>query len=382
MSKLNVLLKYNRCSNIIKQPALFRRLNSSKPGKNEEINTPRRIFSGIQPTGALHIGNYFGAVKSWIDLQNKGDDVMVSIVDLHSITLPQNPETLQNNILEITATLLACGIDHNKSILFLQSSVPQHSELAWILGCISTMARLAHLPQFKEKSESMKEVPLGLYIYPVLQGADILLYKSTHVPVGIDQIQHLQVAQQLAKTFNYRFGKTFPSPIPMIGDDCHQKLRSLRDPTKKMSKSDPDPKSRIELTDGPDLVALKLKKSVTDFTPTITYDPVNRPGVSNLVTIMSLMTNQIPEEVCEEAEGFDTVMFKNSLAKAIGEVLAPIQTKIEDYMKHPEYLVTVLQEGSLKARERASVTMEEVNMKVGLGVPNMIKKEYHKSLVQ
>ncbi|XP_063241742.1 tryptophan--tRNA ligase, mitochondrial isoform X4 [Bacillus rossius redtenbacheri] len=178
---------------------------------------PQRVFSGIQPTGAIHLGNYFGAVARWRELQDGGANTMCCIADLHSITLPQEPLQLKKNIYQMTATLLACGIDPEKTILFQQSQVPQHAELCWVLACHSTMARLAHLPQFREKSASLKEVPVGIYVYPVLQAADILLYRSTHVPVGEDQVQHLQLAQQLVKTFNNRYGPTFPSPKAIVG---------------------------------------------------------------------------------------------------------------------------------------------------------------------
>ncbi|KAG8281611.1 Tryptophan--tRNA ligase, mitochondrial [Homalodisca vitripennis] len=178
----------------------------------DTIKWEKRVFSAIQPSGVLHLGNYFGAVQKWVELQNEGNDVLYSIVDLHSITVPQNPEELRSKILLMTASLLACGIDPSKSVLFQQSKVHQHTELAWVLSCNATMARLSHLPQFKEKSASMKEVPLGLYIYPVLMAADILLYRATHVPVGEDQVQHLQLAADIVRTFNHHYGETFPYP--------------------------------------------------------------------------------------------------------------------------------------------------------------------------
>ncbi|XP_076372711.1 tryptophan--tRNA ligase, mitochondrial-like isoform X3 [Tachypleus tridentatus] len=184
--------------------------------KNNNQFSQRIVFSGIQPTGPLHLGNYFGAIKKWETLQYLNIPCIYSIVDLHSITLPQNPQRLRTNIQVVTACLLASGIDPDKSILFLQSQVPQHTELAWILGCSLTMARLGQLPQFKEKSSSLKEIPLGLYIYPVLQSADILLYKATEVPVGEDQFPHIQLAQHLARSFNNKFGYLFPHPKPSI----------------------------------------------------------------------------------------------------------------------------------------------------------------------
>jgi tryptophanyl-tRNA synthetase len=228
------------------------------------------------------------------------------IVDLHSITVPQVPSELRENSLRLCASLLACGIDPQKSTLFLQSNVKEHTELSWILGCITTMARLTHLPQYKEKSAKMKEVPLGLYLYPVLQAADILLYKATHVPVGEDQAQHLQLAMSLAKLFNHRFGQTFPIIKPIIADDSSSRIKSLRDPTKKMSKSDPDKKSTIMITDTPEMIKEKLKKAVTDCTSAVTFEPEGRPGVANLLTMHSMVIEYLPEEIVEEVEGLDT----------------------------------------------------------------------------
>ncbi|XP_065079430.1 tryptophan--tRNA ligase, mitochondrial isoform X2 [Ochlerotatus camptorhynchus] len=290
---------------------------------------PRKIFSGVQPTGALHIGNYLGAIKRWVDLQDAGENVTYCIVDLHSITLPQDPQVLRHNSLQMAATLLACGIDPSRATLFLQSGVPQHAELSWILGCMTTMARLTHLPQYKDKSAKLKEIPLGLYIYPVLQAADIMLYKATHVPVGEDQIQHLQMAQSLARAFNNRFGTTFPSCEPIISDDTSCRLKSLRDPTKKMSKSDPDPKACIMLTDNGKEIVEKIKKSVTDFTSEVTFEPETRPGVANLITIHSLASGKTPQQICQEAKGLNTGQYKQHVADALVEHLNPIRVRIE-----------------------------------------------------
>ncbi|KAG5681781.1 hypothetical protein PVAND_011189 [Polypedilum vanderplanki] len=320
----------------------------------------KKVFSGIQPTGNLHLGNYFGAVKRWIDLQNSNYDVTYCIVDLHSITLPQKPLELKENILRICATLLACGIDPQKSTLFLQSSVREHSELCWILSCNTTMARLTHLPQYKEKSEKMKEIPLGLYLYPVLQAADIMLHKANLVPVGEDQIQHIQLAQSLTKNFNHRFGPTFPTCEPMISEDLSSRIKSLRDPTKKMSKSDPDPKSCVMLTDSPDQITSKIKKAVTDFTSAVTFDPQNRQGVANLLTIHSLASNKSIEQICDESQRLDTGQYKFKVAEAIIEHFNPIRLKIDDYLKNPDYLWSILDIGNEKAQEVAEKTMNEI----------------------
>ncbi|KAL0126676.1 hypothetical protein PUN28_005211 [Cardiocondyla obscurior] len=329
-----------------------------------DIEYPKRIFSGIQPTGSVHLGNYFGAIQRWVELQNSGEAVLCSIADLHSITLPQDPQKLRENVMLITATLLACGIDFKKSILFEQSKVSMHTELCWVLCTITTMARLAHLPQFKEKSESLKNVPLGLFIYPVLQAADILLYKATHVPVGQDQAQHIQLAQDLAQIFNRKFGQTFPIPHALISDNRSQKIKSLREPTKKMSKSHTDSKSRLNILDEPDVLLEKIKKSVTDFTSEITYEPDKRQGVSNLINIHSLFTGKTPEEICKEAASLNTGQYKLLLADIVIEKLSPIRNNILRLTKEPAYLNEILKEGADRATELATNCWTEVIGKV------------------
>lgn len=328
---------------------------------------PKRIFSGIQPTGNIHLGNYLGAIKQWVQLQQSEQVVLWSVVDMHSITLPQDPAILKENILRVTATLLACGIEPNKSILFQQSSVPMHAELCWILGCITTMARLGRLPQFKEKSEHLKNIPLGLYIYPVLQAADILLYRATQVPVGQDQVQHIQLAQDLAYSFNQKFGDTFPLPRSLIFDDASKRIKSLRDPSKKMSKSDTDCKSRLDLTDNSDVLLEKIKKAVTDNTSQVTYDPETRPGVSNLIAIHSLLTDKSPEEICKDAQDLDTGKYKLVLADVVIEKLKPIREEISRLLKEPLYLDEVLKIGSEKATDLAIDCYVDVKDKIGFG---------------
>ncbi|XP_012537853.1 tryptophan--tRNA ligase, mitochondrial [Monomorium pharaonis] len=329
-----------------------------------QLKYPKRIFSGIQPTGSVHLGNYFGAIQKWVELQNSGEEILCSIVDLHSITLPQDPQKLRENILLMTATLIACGIDFKRSILFQQSKVPMHTQLCWVLCTITTMPRLAHLPQFKEKSESLKSVPLGLYIYPVLQAADILLYKATHVPVGQDQAQHIQLAQDLAQIFNKRFGQIFPIPHTLINNGPSQRIRSLRDPTKKMSKSHTDAKSRLNILDEPDVLLEKVKKAVTDFTSEVTYDPEKRPGVTNLIDIHSLLTGKMPEEICNEVVGLNTGQYKLVLADVIIEKLSPIRNDILRLIREPAYLDEILKEGAERATELATNCLMEVEVKV------------------
>lgn len=314
---------------------------------------PRRVVSGIQPTGSLHVGNYFGAIRRCVRLQQQGNDLTLFIADLHSLTAQQNPEVLQNNILELTAYLLASGIDPEQSTFFVQSAVTRHAELCWLLACLATNARLAHLPQYKEKSAKMKEVPIGLLLYPVLQAADVLIYRGTHVPVGADQIQHLQVASQLVKTFHHRYGKTFPTPRPLLPDDGSDRILSLRDPTKKMSKSDSDPKSRILLSDTDDVIHKKIRKAVTDFTPQVTYDPKERPGVSNLIKLHCLAEDKLPEEVVEESDGMTTAQYKGVVANALCEALRPVRERAVSLQAQPAFLQAVLQHGAVRARQRA-----------------------------
>lgn len=326
------------------------------------------MFSGIQPTGHIHLGNYFGAIKKWVELQNSSEyDVTYCIVDLHSITLPQKPDELRENSMRICATLLACGISPEKSTLFLQSSVKEHAELCWILSCITTMARLTHLPQYKEKSAKLKEIPLGLYLYPILQAADIMLHKANFVPVGEDQIQHIQLAQHLTKNFNNRFGKTFPTCEPMIADDPSCRIKSLRDPSKKMSKSDPDPKSFVNLTDTPDEIWGKIKKAITDFTSEVTYDPAERPGVANLIMMHSLSSGKTPEEICSEVSHLDTGKYKKIVSDVVIDHVEPIRKKIEEYSRDKNYLCNILSIGNEKARAVAAQTLKEVKKNVGLG---------------
>ncbi|XP_073981971.1 tryptophanyl-tRNA synthetase, mitochondrial [Rhodnius prolixus] len=335
--------------------------------QNTDFKRPKTILSGIQPTGTLHIGNYFGAVLRWKALQEKNENVILCIADLHSITLPQNPEVLKSSVFLMTASLLACGIDPSKSTIFQQSKVPEHASLSWVLGTLTTMTRLYHFPQYKEKSSVLKDIPLGLFTYPVLQAADILLYKATHVPVGEDQVQHLHLAQHLVHTFNNKYGKTFPLPECIVEENMGgSRIKSLREPDKKMSKSHGDPKSRIEITDSSQDIALKIKKAVTDFTSSLSYDPETRPGVSNLIDIHALLTGSLQEEICEEYAHLDTGRYKSVVAEALNEKLTPIRNEITRLLNSPDYLENVLTNGNNLAKEIAEATWKEVCYKVGL----------------
>ncbi|XP_026074180.1 tryptophan--tRNA ligase, mitochondrial-like isoform X2 [Carassius auratus] len=322
-----------------------------------------QVFSGIQPTGVPHLGNYLGALESWVALQDEYSVVIYSIVDLHSITQPQDPQMLRDNILDMAASLLACGIDPSRSILFQQSQVSEHAELSWILGCLTSMPRLRHLPQWKMKSKQKNEGSVGLYTYPVLQAADILLYKSTHVPVGEDQIQHLELAQDLARIFNNQYGQFFPEPCALLSGT--RKVKSLRDPSSKMSKSDPQKLATVFLTDSPDDIVLKIRRAVTDFTPEVTYEPESRPGVSNLVSMHAAVSGQSVEQVVRLAEGMDTGQYKTVVAEAIVQKLQPIRLEIQRLRADRGHLESLLAKGAERARSLAAPVMTEVRKLLG-----------------
>ncbi|XP_034549420.1 tryptophan--tRNA ligase, mitochondrial [Notolabrus celidotus] len=322
-----------------------------------------RVFSGIQPTGVPHLGNYLGALENWVALQNQYPSVMYSIVDLHSITQPQDPAQLRSNILDMAASLLACGIDPDRAILFQQSQVSEHAELSWILGCLTSMPRLRHLPQWKMKSKQKNEGSVGLYTYPVLQAADILLYQSTHVPVGEDQVQHLELAQDLARIFNNRYGEMFPEPAALLSST--RKVKSLRDPSAKMSKSDPQNMATITITDSPDDIALKIRRAITDFTSEVSYDPESRPGVSNLVTIHAAMAMISTEEAVLQAQGLDTAGYKTLVTDAVIQRLTPIREEIERLRGDRAHLEGVLDQGTRRAKELAAPVLREVRQRVG-----------------
>ena len=336
-----------------------------------------RTFSGIQPTGALHLGNYLGAVKRWVEQVGEQQEKMVRdrnmfcVVDQHAITLPQDPSVLRDNIRTMTASLLACGLDPERCILFQQSTVPAHSELCWVLATLCSVPRLGQLTQYKEKAARLKEIPLGLFIYPVLQAADILLYQATSVPVGEDNLQNLQIAQHLAHKFNRTFCPPtiplFPRPEAILPDNSAARLRSLRSPEHKMSKSDPDPLACIFLSDMPDQLARKVKASVTDTTKELYYDPVTRPGVSNLITIHSQMTGQSPQEVSQylQENSVNKVQFKAMVTDTLVTHLTPIREEMDRLLADQQYMDSVLTEGRDKARDLAGETMGKVRELIG-----------------
>ncbi|ESO12829.1 hypothetical protein HELRODRAFT_93491 [Helobdella robusta] len=343
-------------------------------GRNDEMcESRKRVFrptlmTGIQPTGFPHIGNYLGAIQQSVKLQNSEsyDKIFFSIVDLHSITVPQNPTILRQNIINLACSLLACGLDKPQTVLFQQSSVPHHTELAWILGCLATLNKLDHLPQWKEKSPSKEDVSLGLYSYPVLQAADVLIYRATDVPVGDDQIKHMEFARHLARQFNKIYSPVFPIPKQITSQ--HIRIKSLRDPIRKMSKSEKDSRGRIELFDSPDEIREKLRKAVTDLGTggMIGYDSQGRPGISNIIDIHAAVEGSTPDQICSECAHLTTVEYKERAAEAIIEMLKPIRARIVHLRNEPQHVVSVLSKGNEIAAQNAAKTCAEVKKLIGL----------------
>jgi tryptophanyl-tRNA synthetase len=325
------------------------------------------VFSGVQPTGNLHLGNYLGALKNFVALQVK-TECIYCVVDLHAITVFQNPKELRNNILESTAGFLASGLDSKKSIIFNQSSVSGHAELAWILNCIARVGWLNRMTQFKDKAGKDKEkASVGLYIYPNLMAADILLYKATHVPVGADQKQHLELCRDIALKFNNDFKKEiFPLPEPLIQKNI-SRVMSLRDGTKKMSKSDDSEYSRINLKDSADEIIKKIKKAKSDSSeiPDNLNDLEEKPEAFNLINIYSDLTGNSLEQTLNELKGKEYSYLKNKLSEVLVEVICPIGVKIRELLDDKSYLEKVLKEGTEKARKLAEYNLKEIRNAVG-----------------
>ena len=331
-------------------------------------NSKSVVFSGVQPTGNLHLGNYLGAIKNFVNLQKKMECIYC-IVDLHAITVFQDPKELKKNILDTTAGFVACGLDFKKSIIFNQSSVSGHSELAWILNCVSRVGWMNRMTQFKEKAGKNKEnASVGLYVYPNLMAADILLYKSTHVPVGDDQKQHLELARDIAQKFNndFKVNNFFPIPEPLIQKKL-SRVMSLRDGTKKMSKSEESNYSRIDLQDSADEINKKIKKAKTDSLPIPgnIEELKNRPEALNLLNIYSFITNSDLEKILENMAGKDFSKFKNELSDALVATICPIGKKIKELKNDSKYLMEILKEGSNKAGIIAKENLDKVKEIVG-----------------
>ncbi|MEP6901888.1 MAG: tryptophan--tRNA ligase [Actinomycetota bacterium] len=322
----------------------------------------KRIFSGAQPTGQLHLGNYLGALKNWVNLQNEYESFFC-IVNLHAITLPQDPEILKQKTLDLARIYLAAGIDPEVSTVFIQSDVSEHAELAWVLACIARMGELERMTQFKDKGKGNRErAGVGLFTYPVLMAADILLYQTHLVPVGKDQKQHLELSRDFATRFNRDFGAAFVVPEPYI-PPVGANILSLQDPTKKMSKSDENAAGAIFLLDDADTILKKFKKAVTDSGTEITFDD-SRPAIKNLLTIYQLMTGKTPEECEANFAGKGYGHFKTETAEAVIEFLRPFQEKAKSYTDAE--LNNILSSGAEKARLIARETLKDVYAKMGI----------------
>ena len=324
------------------------------------------IYSGIQPTGIMTLGNYIGAVNEWSEIQNEeGNFCLFEVADLHTITVRQDPAVLRKNSLDMIALLLAAGIDFKKNILYLQSHVHEHSELSWLLNCYTYVGEMNRMTQFKEKSEKHADnINMGLMDYPVLMAADILLFKTDCVPVGIDQRQHLEIARDIAIRFNNIYGDTFVVPEARVRK-FGAKIASLQNPLAKMSKSDPNPNAVIGVLDSEKDIISKVKKAVTDSGSEIVYDPENKPGVSNLLTILSIARKQDMDSLVREFEGKMYGHLKLATADAVVEMLRPFREKFNEIRADECYLVQVAKYGAERASAIAEKTLKEVKEKIG-----------------
>jgi len=322
----------------------------------------KRIFSGIQPTGSIHIGNYLGAIKNWSKLQDEYDAIFC-IVDLHALTNPKMAHQMQQKIFDLSTTLLAAGLNPKKCLIFTQSQVPEHTELTWLLNTITPIAELERMTQFKEKAKQFRQnINMGLFDYPVLMTADILLYQTDTVPVGEDQRQHVELSRIIARKFNNQFGKTFVIPEPLIYKSG-ARIMSLTDPTKKMSKS--LPQSYLSITDSPTLIKDKIKKAVTDSGREIEYTP-KKPAIANLITIYHCFSGLSFDQIEKKYKNKGYAQFKDDLAKVIIKGLKPFQEKKKALEQKPAYVKKILDQGAKKAQAIAQKTLKQVKQKMGL----------------
>jgi tryptophanyl-tRNA synthetase len=325
----------------------------------------KRVFSGIQPSGNLHIGNYFGAILTWVREQDDKESIFC-VVDEHAITVPQDPKILKKRIIEIAKVYLAAGIDPAKSSIFVQSSRPEHAELAWILNCNSYYGELSRMIQFKDKSNLKGEnVSVGLFDYPILMAADILLYDTEEVPVGEDQKQHVELTRDIAERMNKKFGKLFTIPAYYTIKES-TRIMSLTDPTVKMSKSDDNENSRIELLDSPEIIRKKVARATTDSGTEIKFDKANKPGISNLLNIMAVCTAQTVPELEMKYKGKTYGEFKKDVAEAVVALLEPFQARYNEISDG--FVLKVLREGAEKVAPRAEATLKRVKEAIGLGI--------------
>ncbi len=320
------------------------------------------VFSGIQPTGDVHIGNYLGALRNWVALQDTYDTIYC-VVDMHATTVPYDPSELHDNRVLTAKLLMAVGVDPSRSLLYFQSQVPQHAELSWILGCMTPLGSLNRMTQYKEKAEKAGQM-LGLYSYPVLMAADIMVHKAHAVPVGDDQTQHLELTRDLAERFNNRFGETFPVP-EQITPERGARIMSLQDPTAKMSKSDGDPRGSVLLLDTADTIIKKFKAAVTDSGREVRYDRERKAGVSNLLDIMSIYTGRSVDDLVDDYVDAGYGRFKEAVAETVVEGLAPIRRAY--HALEDEEVRRIMSRGALDARTRAERELVDVRQKVGLG---------------
>jgi len=322
----------------------------------------KRIFSGIQPTGLVHIGNYLGAIKNWVNLQNEYDSIFC-VVDLHALTNPEAALQIQKKIFNLIATLLAAGLNPKKCILYVQSHIPEHTELTWLLNTITPISELERMTQFKDKAKQFKEsINMGLFDYPVLMAADILLYQTDVVPVGEDQKQHVELARTIARKFNQRYGKVFIEPECLI-KKSGARIMSLTDSTKKMSKS--SLQSCLFITDSPSLIKDKIKKAVTDSGKEIEYTS-KKPAIANLMTIYSAFSDLSFKQIEKRYKNMGYAQFKDDLAKIVIKGLKPFHEKKKALEKRPDYIKKILQDGAKKARPIAQKTIQQAKQKMGL----------------
>ncbi|KEH99267.1 tryptophan--tRNA ligase [Clostridium massiliodielmoense] len=329
----------------------------------QEAEQKKVIFSGIQPSGDLTLGNYLGALKNWVKLQEKYD-CYYCIVDMHAITVRQEPKDLRRRTLELLSIYIAAGIDPEKNTLFIQSHVPAHAECSWILNCNSYMGELSRMTQYKDKSQKYgNNIGVGLFTYPVLMASDILLYQADLVPVGRDQKQHLELTRDLAERFNNSYSPTFKVPEPYI-PEAGAKIMDLQEPNKKMSKSSDNPNSYILIMDPPEVIRKKISRAVTDSLGTVKYSD-DQPGVKNLITILSAITGESIEEIEKHYEGQGYAQFKKDVAEAIVGELTPIQEKVKELVSNKEYLESIFKKGAEKANYIANKTLRKMQKKVG-----------------
>lgn len=325
----------------------------------------KRVFSGVQPTGNIHLGNYLGALKQFVELQDD-HECIYCIVDMHAITVPQDPKKLREHILDVAALYLAVGVDPKKSIVFVQSDVPGHAELSWILTCNSYTGELSRMTQFKDKSKNKESAPTGLFSYPVLMAADILLYDTDIVPVGNDQKQHIELCRDIATRINNKYKKTFVVPDGRFLKEG-ARIMALDDPTKKMSKSAENVHSRISLLDEPSKIKKSIMKATTDSDGVVKFDMQNKPGISNLLNIYSVLSGMSIPELEAKYEGKGYGDFKKDLVEVVVEALAPIKARYKE-IRHSDELIEILKDGAQRADAIAQQTMKRVKENFGLGI--------------